>query len=74
MTYLGTEAGLSSLLPDRSITSNGLPGQVLPYALGILGVGAVVTLGVLLFRSRRALRQFQDEDQEDESEHEEEIR
>ena len=66
VTYLGTEAGISSLLPDRSsITTAGLPGKVLPYAVGILGVGAVAILGVLLFRSRRALRQFQDEESDE---------
>ncbi len=74
VTYLGSEVSSISILPDRSSTTTaGLPGQVLPYALGILGVGTVVILGVLLFRSRRALRQFQEEP-EDESEHEEETR
>ena len=71
VTYLGTETGIN-ILPDRGgISVAGLPGKVLPYALGVLGVGTVATLAVLLFRSRRALRQIQEE-LEDESEHEQE--
>lgn len=66
VTYLGTEVGSSSLLSDRSSSGSlGLPGKVLPYALGVLGIGTVATLAVLLFRSRRALRQFQDEEPEE---------
>ena len=72
VTYLGTEAEGTSLIATRgNVSMAGLPGKVLPYALGILGVGAVATLSVLLFRSRRALRQLQEEP-EDELEHEEE--
>lgn len=72
VTYLGTESESSGMVIDRNgINATGLPGKVLPYALGILGVGAVATLSVLLFRSRRALRQIQEEP-EDELEHEEE--
>ena len=72
VTYLGTAAEGTSLIATRgNVNMSGLPGKVLPYALGILGVGTVATLSVLLFRSRRALRQLQDEP-EDELEHEEE--
>lgn len=72
VTYLGTEAEGTSLIVNRGNTSvAGLPGKILPYALGILGVGTVATLSVLLFRSRRALRQLQEEPEE-ELEHEEE--
>ena len=72
VTYLGTESESSGLVIDRNgINAAGLPGKVLPYALGVLGVGTVATLAVLLFRSRRALRQIQEE-LEDESEHEQE--
>lgn len=72
VTYLGTEAEGSSLIADRGgISVAGLPGKVLPYALSILGVGAVATLSVLLFRSHRALRQLQEE-AGDESEQEQE--
>ena len=70
MTYLGTPAEGTSLIATRSnVSISGLPGKVLPYALGILGVGTVATLSVLLFRYRRALRQLQEEP-EDESEQE----
>ena len=73
VTYLGTEAEGSGLIADRGgVSVDGLPGKVLPYALGILGVGTVATLAVLLFHSRRALRQLQEEEPEEESEHEEE--
>ena len=73
VTYLGTEMEGSGLIANRGgISAAGLPGKVLPYALGILGVGTVATLAVLLFRSRRALRQLQEEEPEEESEHEEE--
>ena len=72
VTYLGTEPENSGLAIDRGgINVAGLPGKILPYALGVLGVGTVVTLSVLLFRSRRALRQLQEEEPEDESEEEE---
>lgn len=72
VTYLGTEAEGTSLIVNRGNTSvAGLPGKILPYALGILGAGTVATLSVLLFRSRRALRQLQEEPEE-ELEHEEE--
>lgn len=72
VTYLGTESESSGLVIDRNgINATGLPGEVLSYALGVLGIGAVVTLSVLLFRSRRALRQLQEEP-EDELEHEQE--
>lgn len=72
VTYLGTETGIN-ILPDRGgISVAGLPGKVLLYALGILGVGTVATLAVLLFRSRRALRQLQEEYPGDELEHEQE--
>ena len=55
------------MVPDRGgISVAGLPGKVLPYALGVLGVGTVATLAVLLFCSRRALRQLQEEEMEDE--------
>ena len=71
VTYLGAEADGAGLIIDRaSGLTAGLPGKVLPYALGILGAGIIATLGVLLFRSRRALRQLQEEP-EDESEEEE---
>ena len=74
VTYLGTETSGINLLPDRSgVSLAGLPGKVLPYALAVLGVGTVATLGVLLFRSRRALRQFQEEPDE-ETEQEEEAK
>ena len=73
VTYLGTEAEGSGLIASRDgISVAGLPGKVLPYALGVLGVGTVATLAVLLFRSRRALRQLQEEEPEDELEHEQE--
>jgi hypothetical protein len=72
VTYLGTEVEAPGLIANRgSVSMAGLPGKVLPYALGVLGVGTVATLAVLLFRSRQALRQLQEEP-EDESEHEEE--
>ena len=72
LTYLGTASEGTSLVIDRAgINAAGLPGKVLPYALGILGIGTVATLSVLLFRSRRALRQLQEEP-EDESEQEQE--
>lgn len=72
VTYLGTPAEGTSLIATRgNVSISGLPGKVLPYALGVLGVGTVATLSVLLFRSRRALRQLQEEP-EDELEHEEE--
>lgn len=72
VTYLGTESESSGMVIDRNgINATGLPGKVLPYALGILGVGAVATLSVLLFRSHRALRQLQEE-AGDESEQEQE--
>ena len=72
VTYLGTPAEGTSLIATRgNVSISGLPGKVLPYALGILGVGTVATLSVLLFRSRRALRQLQ-EGPEDELEHEQE--
>ena len=72
VTYLGTETGGINILTDRDGTAMaGLPGKVLPYALGILGAGTIATLGVLLFRSRRALRQFQEEESEEEAEQEE---
>ena len=74
VTYLGTETGGINILPDRDgAAMAGLPGKVLPYALGILGAGTIATLGVLLFRSRRALRQFQEEP-EDETEQEEGVK
>ena len=73
VTYLGAEADGAGLIIDRaSGLTAGLPGKILPYALGVLGVGTVATLAVLLFRSRRALRQLQEEEPEDESEHEQE--
>lgn len=69
VTYLGSEVSISSILPDRSSAGSlGLPGKVLPYTLGVLGIGTVATLAVLLFRSRRALRQFQDEEPEEDIE------
>ena len=71
VTYLGTETETPGIIIDRaSGLTAGLPGKVLPYALGILGAGTIATLAVLLFRSRRALRQLQEEP-EDESEEEE---
>ncbi|USF25243.1 hypothetical protein N510_000154 [Firmicutes bacterium ASF500] len=70
VTYLGSEAEAPGIIPDRTgADAAGLPGRVLPYALGVLGAGTVITLSVLLFRSRRALRRYQEE--EDELEHEE---
>ena len=73
VTYLGTPAEGTSLIATRgNVSISGLPGKVLPYALGVLGVGTVATLSVLLFRSRRALQQLQEEEPEDELEHEEE--
>lgn len=72
VTYLGTAAEGTSLIINRDgVGVAGLPSKVLPYALGILEVGTVATLSVLLFRSRRALRQLQEEP-EDESEQEQE--
>ena len=72
VTYLGTAAEGTSLIATRgNVSMSGLPVKVLPYALGILGVGTVAILSVLLFRSRRALRQLQEEP-EDESEQEQE--
>ena len=68
VTYLGTEAEGSALIANRG----GISMAGLPYALGVLGVGTVATLAVLLFRSRRALRQLQEEEPEDELEHEQE--
>ena len=71
VTYLGTESGSSTPVPALgSIRAAGLPGKVFPYALGILAAGTVAVLGVLLFRSRRTLRQLQEEDLEDETEEE----
>ena len=71
VTYLGEVAEGAGLTVNRDgIGVADLPEKVLPYALGVLGVGTVATLSVLLFRSRRALRQLQEEP-EDESEHEE---
>ena len=55
VTYLGSESESSGLVIDRNgINVVGLPGNILPYVLGVLGVGTVATLAVLLFRSRRA--------------------
>ena len=72
VTYLGTAAEGTSLIATRgNVSMSGLPVKVLPYALGILGIGTVAILSVLLFRSRRALRQLQEEP-EDESEQEQE--
>ena len=72
VTYLGTEAETPGIVVDRaSDLAAGLPGKVLPYALSVLGVGIIATLGVLLFRSRQTLRQLQEEPEE-ETEHEEE--
>ena len=71
VTYLGTETETPGIIVDRA---SGLPGKVLPYALGVLGAGTIATLGVLLFRSRRALRQFQEEEPEEETEQEEEAK
>ena len=72
VTYLGTAAEGTSLIINRDgIGVAGLPSKVLPYALGILGIGTVATLSVLLFRSRQTLRQLQEEP-EDESEQEQE--
>ena len=74
VTYLGTETETPGIIVDRtSGLTAGLPGKVLPYALGVLGAGTIATLGVLLFRSRRALRQLQEEP-EDETEEEEETK
>ena len=71
VTYLGTESGSSTPVPERgSIRAAGLPGKVFPYALGVLAAGTVAVLGVLLFRSRRTLRQLQEEELEDETEEE----
>ena len=71
VTYLGTESDNSTHVPKRgSIRAAGLPEKVFPYALGVLAAGTVAVLGVLLFRSRRALRQLQEEDLEDETEEE----
>ena len=71
VTYLGTESGSSTPVPALgSIRAAGLPGKVFPYALGVLAAGTVAVLGVLLFRSRRTLRQLQEEDLEDETEEE----
>ena len=71
VTYLGTESGSSTPVPERgSIRAAGLPGKVFPYALGVLAAGTVAVLGVLLFRPRRTLRQLQEEDLEDETEEE----
>lgn len=71
VTYLGTESGSSTPVPERgSIRAAGLPGKVFPYALGVLAAGTVAVLGVLLFRSHRTLRQLQEEDLEDETEEE----
>ena len=74
VTYLGAAADGAGLIIDRAsgLTAS-LPGKVLPYALGVLGAGTIATLGVLLFRSRRALRQLQEEP-EDETEQEEEAK
>ncbi len=66
VTYLGMEVDISDTTLDRaSDLTAGLPGKVLPYALGALGVGTVATLSVLLFRCRRALRQFQEEPEDE---------
>ena len=74
VTYLGTEMEGPGLIANRGgVSVAGLPGKVLPYALGVLGVGTVAILAVLLFRSRRALRQFQEEPDE-ETEQEEEAK
>ena len=71
VTYLGTESDNSTHVPERgSIRAAGLPEKVFPYALGVLAAGTVAVLGVLLFRSRRTLRQLQEEDLEDETEEE----
>ena len=69
VTYLGTEVEDTGSTARQDGT--GLPSQILPYALAVLGVGTIAALGVLLLRSRRALRQLQEEE-EDETEHEEE--
>lgn len=69
VTYLGSKVEEPIIIPVRDGIR--LPSQFLPYTLGILGVGTVAALGVLLFRSRRALRQLQEEEPEEESEQEE---
>lgn len=69
VTYLGSGAGTSGPLTDRGAAGSlGLPGKVLPYAFGVLGIGTAATLAVLLFRSRRSLRQLQEEEPEEEIE------
>jgi len=70
LTYLGTEAGGTGTVPARSGIS--LPSQFLPYTLGVLVLGVVVTLAVMLVRTRREVRRLQEEEPEERFEHEEE--
>lgn len=68
--YLGTEGGAIEV-PVKHI-GNTLPGYV-PYVIGGLGLLALIVLAVLLVRSRREVRAYQDdepENHEQEDEHE----
>lgn len=69
--YLGTEGG--RLEPGESgiVKAAGGLYSVLPYVLGGLGILALIVLAVLLVRSRREVRAYQDDDLEN-HEHEEE--
>ena len=64
--YLGMEPGESGIVK----AAGGLY-SVLPYVLGGLGILALIVLAVLLVRSRREVRAYQDDDLEN-HEHEEE--
>ena len=68
--YLGTEGG--HLKSDESGVARVTGGlfSILPYVLGGLGLLALIVLAVLLVRSRREVRAYQDEDLEN-HEHEE---
>ena len=71
VTYLGTEAVRPEIVPERSnINIAGMTGKVLPYVLCVLVIGTITALGVMLFRSRRTLRRFQEDLEESEQEEE----
>ncbi len=80
LTYLGTENGgaeePSDIEPVGTKQAGAfLPAEkvsVIPYLLGGLGLAAIAVLTVLLVRSRREIRQLQEAELEDETEHEEE--
>lgn len=68
--YLGTEGGHLKSDESRIAKVTGGLFSILPYALGGLGLLALIVLTVLLVRSRREVQAYQDEELEN-HEHEE---